>query len=342
MRPTVSWNIVGGCNYRCSYCVQKHAPGLGTPSDAELDHALEVLAALPGRWEFKLSGGEPFLLKRLPEVAQRLAAAGHLVSVLTNLSAPLKVLEAFIAAAGPKLRTFSCSLHREEVEEDGFFDKARAVKAALSAWPKATFVVNSVIVPGTVEAVAKSRARFEAAALKFYPQLMRQEGRPVAYSPADAAYIAHAFDDLEGPGQMNRGYALKGARCHAGSKYFIVHPRGDVFACYPAKRAKEGHLGNVFHGPLTLREGPIACPQRCVPVHRSAEPRSHRGLRRETVAGGRLTGSAPPQLLRPFRLCEASLTKGASWRLGRAESRRRSRRPRGSSRPCKRPSSAMC
>lgn len=260
LRATVSWNLVGGCNYRCSYCVQKHTEGLGTPSDDELEHALGVLTALPGSWEFKISGGEPFLLKRLPEVAARLAAAGHTVSVLTNLSAPLRVLEAFIEAAGPKLRTFSCSLHREEVSEDEFFEKARAVKAALAKWPKATFVVNSVVVPGTVEAVASSRTRFEAAGLKFYPQLMRQQGRPVDYSADDAAAIAEAFDDLQGPAHMNRGYALKGATCHAGSKYFIIHPRGDVFACYPAKRANEGHLGNVFEGALTLREGPLSCP----------------------------------------------------------------------------------
>ncbi|MDX2013995.1 MAG: radical SAM protein [Myxococcaceae bacterium] len=265
MRPTVSWNIVGGCNYRCSYCVQKHAPGLGTPSDDELEGALSTFERLDGRWEFKVSGGEPFLLKRLPEVAARLARAGHLVSVLTNLSAPLRVLEDFVAAAGASLRTFSCSLHREETTEDAFLEKARAVRHALGAWPKATFVVNSVVVPGTVDVVGNSRRRFEAEGLKFYPQLMRKDGKAVTYDDADAQKLAVHFDDLVGPGQMNRGFALKGRLCHAGAKYFIVHPRGDAFSCYPGKRFGDGHLGNVFDGTLKLRTGPAPCPYEVCP-----------------------------------------------------------------------------
>lgn len=265
LRPTVSWNITGGCNYRCSYCVQKHAPGSGGPSDEELEAALGVLCALPGRWELKISGGEPFLLKRLPEVAQRLASAGHRVSVLTNLSAPLRVLEQFIAAAGPALRTFSCSLHREETTEDDFLEKARAVRSLLKELPRATFVVNSVVVPGTVADVARSRQRFEAEGIKFYPQLMRKDGKPVAYAPDEQALLAEAFDDLVGPGQMNRGYALQGRTCHAGSQYFIIHPRGDAFACYPGKRFGDGHLGNVFQGTLRLRGGPAPCPYEVCP-----------------------------------------------------------------------------
>lgn len=264
-RPTVSWNIVGGCNYRCSYCVQKHAPGLGAPSDAELDAALACLEALDGSWEFKISGGEPFLLKRLPEVARRLAAKGHKVSVLTNLSAPLRVLFDFIDVAGEQLRTFSCSLHREETTEPEFLEKASAVKARLAAWPKATFVVNSVVVPGTVDVVAKSRARFEAAGLKFYPQLMRRDGKAVTYDEAEQRLLEEAFDDLDGPGQMNRGYALKGRLCHAGSKYFIIHPRGDVFACYPGKRFNDARLGNLFDGTLKLWTAPRPCPYEVCP-----------------------------------------------------------------------------
>lgn len=265
LRSTVSWNIVGGCNYRCTYCVQKHAPGLGTPSDLELDAALATLEALPGRWEFKISGGEPFLLKRLPEVARRLAARGHLVSVLTNLSAPTRVLFDFIDAAGDALRTFSCSLHREEVGEDEFFGKARAVKDRLSTRPRASFVVNSVVVPGEVQAVAQSRERFEAAGLKFYPQLMRKDGRAVTYAAEDQRRIEAAFDDLVGPGQMNRGYALKGYTCHAGSRYFIIHPRGDAFACYPGKRFGDARLGNVFDGTLKLWDAPRPCPYEVCP-----------------------------------------------------------------------------
>ncbi|MET0401091.1 MAG: radical SAM/SPASM domain-containing protein [Cystobacter sp.] len=258
-RPTVSWNIVGGCNYRCTYCVQKHLPGIGGPTDEQLEAALTTLTALPGSWEFKISGGEPFLLKRLPEVARRLGAVGHKVSLLTNLSAPVRVLATFIEAAGEQLRTFSCSLHREEVEEAEFFEKAQEVKQLLARWPRATFVVNSVMVPGQVSEVAHSRERFEAADIKFYPQLMRVQGKPAEYGWVDRWRLHRAFGDMVSPSQMNRGYQLTGRLCHAGSKYFIIHPKGDAFSCYPGKRFGDGHLGNVFDGTLKLWDAPRPC-----------------------------------------------------------------------------------
>jgi MoaA/NifB/PqqE/SkfB family radical SAM enzyme len=259
-RPTVSWNVVGGCNYRCTYCVQKHMPGSGAPSDAELDAALDTLAALEGSWELKISGGEPFLLRRLPEVARRIAAAGHRVSVLTNLSAPLSEITEFIAAAGPQLRTFSCSLHREYTSDAEFLEKALAVQAALAPYPRATFVVNAVVVPGAVESLARTRRDFEGRGVKFYPQLMRVNGKPHAYDAGDLRAIDDGFGDLVSPAQMNRGYSFTGRLCHAGSKYFIIHPRGDAFRCYPGKRAGDAWLGNVFDGTFRLWSEARPCP----------------------------------------------------------------------------------
>lgn len=260
LRPVVNWNIVGGCNYRCTYCVQKPPQGLGGPTDVQLDRALETLAALPGTWEIKLSGGEPFLLPRLPEVARLLARAGHRVSILTNLSPEIGTIAAFVEAAGDALRTFSCSLHREQVEEGSFLDKARIVKELLGAHPKATFVVNSVLVPGRIAEAAASRTRFEAVGIKFYPQWMRVQGQPADYSLEDLRRLEAAFGDLRTSAGMNRGYGFKGHPCHAGSRYFIVHPKGDAFACYPAKRHGEGRLGNLFDGTFRLQDGPAPCP----------------------------------------------------------------------------------
>jgi len=264
-RQVINWNIVGGCNYRCSYCVQKHADGVGGPSDKQLDAGLACLAALPGTWEIKLSGGEPFLLKRLPDVAARLTAAGHTVSVLTNLSTPLAVIERFILAAGDALRTFSCSLHLEEIAEPVFLEKARAVQERLRDLPRTSFVVNSVVRPGRVGEAAASRRRFEAAGLKFYPQLMRIDGQPASYGWVDRWRLARHFGDLARPGEMNRGISLTGRPCHAGSRYFIITPKGDAHTCYPGKRFGNGRLGNIFDGSLRLLAAPIICPYAVCP-----------------------------------------------------------------------------
>ncbi|HEY3447828.1 MAG TPA: radical SAM protein [Myxococcales bacterium] len=230
-----------------------------------LARALEALRGLPGRWEIKISGGEPFLLGSLEDVARRLAQAGHKVSLLTNLSAPLERIERFIASAGERLRTFSCSLHLEQAREEAFLEKVLAVRARLASLSKASLVVNSVVVPGAVERLGEVRRRFEAAGLKFYPQLMRVDGAPHAYSADDAKAIAPAFGDLVGPKQMNRGYDLRGRLCHAGAKYFIVHPGGRAYSCYPGKRSGDGDLGSLFEGSFALRPGPMPCPYPACP-----------------------------------------------------------------------------
>jgi MoaA/NifB/PqqE/SkfB family radical SAM enzyme len=261
----VNWNIVGGCNYRCSYCVQKHADGVGGPDDAALDRGLDTLAALPGTWEFKISGGEPFLLRRLPEVAAGLVAAGHRVSLLTNLSAPLAVIERFIDAAGDGLRTFSCSLHPEETRAEDFLEKALTVQAALARHPRASFVVNHVVRPGHVDSAAAWRRRIESLGIKFYPQLMRVNGRPARFGLIDRWKLKRTFGDLAGPAGMNRGYSHRGKPCHAGYRYFILHPKGDAYPCYPAKRNGEGFLGNLYDGSLRLNDGPMPCPYAVCP-----------------------------------------------------------------------------
>lgn len=264
LRPVVNWNIVGGCNYRCSYCVQKHADGVGGPDDKRLAAGLDTLCALPGAWEIKISGGEPFLLKRLPEVAARLAAAGHKVSILTNLSPSLTVIERFINAAGSRLRTFSCSLHLEEVSAEDFLAKAVAIAQLLRYLPHATFVVNFVVQPGKVRQAAQLRRQFETAGLKFYPQLMRVDGTPARYGLIDRFLLKRAFADLSGPSAMNRGYSHLGKPCHAGQYYFIVHPKGDAYTCYPGKRTGQGYLGNIYDGTLQLTEG-LLCPYAVCP-----------------------------------------------------------------------------
>jgi len=265
LRPVVNWNIVGGCNYRCSYCVQKHAEGVGGPTDEQLDAGLATLCALPGPWEFKISGGEPFLLKNLPHVAQTLARAGHTVSLLTNLSPALPVIERFVAAAGEKLRTFSCSLHLEETRADDFLAKALAVGGLLADLPKASFVVNYVVQPGRIPLAAALRRQFEAAGLKFYPQLMRINGAPASYGLIDRWRLKHAFADLQGPGAINRGYRHQGKPCHAGHRYFILHPKGDAYTCYPGKREGSGYLGNIYDGSLRLNRGPLPCTYEVCP-----------------------------------------------------------------------------
>jgi len=262
MRNAVSWNICTVCNYQCSYCVQKKSKKQHNPSSAEIDRFLAQFEKLEGRWEFKISGGEPFMVRELPRVAAGLREGGHYVSMLTNLSSSLGRLGAFIDAAAEALRTFSCSLHLEVVGEDAFLEKALKVKALCDRYPRSSFVVNSVVAPHLLPRLPLIREKFVDAGIKFYPQLMRIDGKNYCYSGEEWALV----ERLLGRGErnahtVNMGYSFTGLDCLAGTRYFILSSKGEAYRCYPGKRFGDGKLGNMVKGTFALwADGPRPCP----------------------------------------------------------------------------------
>ena len=66
-QPTVEWQVCGVCNYDCSYCIQSRKYRVGHPSNGEIDQVLAFFSTLPGTWEIKMTGGEPFAFKGFME-----------------------------------------------------------------------------------------------------------------------------------------------------------------------------------------------------------------------------------------------------------------------------------
>ena len=102
VRGVVSWNMNDTCNYRCSYCTQRFMPER-TYRLEDITAYLDAFARLPGCWEVKLSGGEPFQQPGLTEIVAGLVERGHLVSVQTNLSASQRKLDAFLEATRARI-----------------------------------------------------------------------------------------------------------------------------------------------------------------------------------------------------------------------------------------------
>ena len=93
-QPTIEWQVCGVCNYNCSYCIQSRSSRTGQPTAETIEGLLRFFASLPGHWEIKMSGGEPFaanlfITDIVPGLVERTI---HSISVLTNLSAPISVL----------------------------------------------------------------------------------------------------------------------------------------------------------------------------------------------------------------------------------------------------------
>ncbi|NND96391.1 MAG: radical SAM protein, partial [Pirellulaceae bacterium] len=147
LRPTVEWRVNGHCNYDCTYCIQSKASRVGVPDDNTIHQIIGQFAALPGQWEIKMSGGEPFAFKGfvalvVPELMER---TDHLVSVLTNFSAPIGMLERFCQLTAQRLRITSASLHPDTACVDEFIEKAVAYRALRQRHnPHSSFVVNVV------------------------------------------------------------------------------------------------------------------------------------------------------------------------------------------------------
>jgi organic radical activating enzyme len=259
LRPTIEWQTNGVCNYDCSYCIQSRRYRQGHPSDADIERFLAFFATLPGVWEIKMSGGEPFAFRGfMQHIVPGLAALPHRVSVLTNFSAPLSVLRRFVDLVGDKLEVFSASLHREYVDVADFIAKAVTFRGWLR--PETAFVVNNVLVPGTVGELAAVKASVEAAGLRYFPQVMKTKHGVYEYDTVEAALVRALTGSNPTAREANVAPSYRGRRCWAGVAYFVIDQFGHAFSCRTAKRFGEGYLGNVLDGSFRLKAGPEVCP----------------------------------------------------------------------------------
>jgi organic radical activating enzyme len=258
-RPTVEWQVCGVCNYDCSYCIQAKRYRVGQPSVDEIEGFLAFFASLPGRWEIKMTGGEPFASRGFMEriVPGLVERTPHTLSVLTNLSAPLSVLERFARLTRGRLGIVSASLHLEHVAIEAFVARAVAFRAAID--PAASFVVNAVLVPGRLDEVAEARRALAAAGLKLFPQLMKVAGGVHAYDDDDVPRVDALVGISPGPREANLAPSYRGLTCWTGVDYFVLTQQGDGWSCRTARRFHEGYLGNVHAGTLRRFEAPHAC-----------------------------------------------------------------------------------
>jgi MoaA/NifB/PqqE/SkfB family radical SAM enzyme len=258
-QPTIEWQTNGVCNYDCSYCIQSRKYRQGHPTDADIDKFLDFFGSVPGVWEIKMSGGEPFAFRGfLERIIPGLAPLPHRVSVLTNLSAPLSSLRRFVDLVGDKLSVVSASLHREYTSAEEFVEKA----AQLRLWlrPETALVVNSVLVPGTLEDLAAVRRLIEESGLRYFPQVMKTKHGVFPYAPSDLVMIQRLTGKTPTSREANMAPSYRGRKCWTGVEYFALEQNGDAWSCRTARRFKQGYMGNVLDETFKL----LRQPRRCV------------------------------------------------------------------------------
>jgi hypothetical protein len=258
----VSWNINTACNYRCSYCTQRFMDDRGRWS-RDTPRFLQSFARLPGRWEVKISGGEPFVHPTLDEITEGLAAIGHRVSIVTNFSASETKLRSFVRAARGRIGVFSCSLHLDYVADvDAFADKAHMMSAALreardESLPPPSLNVTTVATQAALPRLSGLADRFAQRGVTFKIQPEKQDGELVSYSQEQSQQLVQ-LGGHNRTGQL--AHRFTGSPCWSGSRYFILDDRGVAYRCYPARRHKMEKLGDFLSESFALFEGPRPCP----------------------------------------------------------------------------------
>jgi MoaA/NifB/PqqE/SkfB family radical SAM enzyme len=254
LEGVVSWNMNTTCNYRCSYCTQRFVDSRKQWA-RDLPRFVAAFTGLPGDWEIKLSGGEPFQHPGFLEAVGELAAGGLRVSVVSNLSAGPEKLARFAALTRARPGLVSASLHLEYAAPGAFLEKVRALQA-VHAGP---LCVTCVATRESLPRLPELRAQFEAAGVPFKIQPEKQDRDVIDYSPAERAALL-ALGGHNGTGRVDPD--LSGRPCWAGARYFIVDHLGAAWRCYPARRYRKEYLGNVLDGSLRLRLEPAACEYR--------------------------------------------------------------------------------
>ena len=272
----ITWNINTTCNYRCSYCTQRFLDDRARWSQDTEGFIRAFREKLPGLWEVKLSGGEPFQHPTLLEITRGLKEAGHFVSVVTNFSANEKRLEAFLDAAQQSLRVFSASLHLEYVDTAAalqtFAEKGKLVQSRLG--DRGSFNITCVATRQNMERLVTLKTFFEGHGLRFKVQPEKEARDIIGYTEAEKKFLL----SLGGHNNLQElHFDFQGRPCWAGAKSFTLDDKGNAWRCYPARRYRTQYLGNLLQDTFALAEGPSPCLYsycNCtVPIERQMMPR---------------------------------------------------------------------
>lgn len=251
LEGVASWNMNTTCNYRCSYCTQRFVDDRGQWA-RDLPRFIAAFAGLPGDWEIKLSGGEPFRHPDFIPTVRALNEARRRVSVVTNFASPVDELLAFSDATRSRPGLISASLHLEYAEPDTFLAKALAVQAQHAG----RVVVTCVATRENLPRLTEIRDQFAAAGVTFRVQPEKQDRDVIEYADGEREQLLQ-LGGHNGTGEIAPSFA--GQPCWAGARYFIVDHTGEAYRCYPARRQRRERLGNLLDGTFRLGESAEPC-----------------------------------------------------------------------------------
>jgi MoaA/NifB/PqqE/SkfB family radical SAM enzyme len=258
------------CNYKCSYC------SIRTQSDMLLDYpksaertVAEWLRAFnkfpPAAIYF--SGGEPFLLKGMPDLINGLSLRHDIIGAVTNLSAPSCVYKQV-----NKPMHLNVSFHREYTDQSTFLAKINELKE------KFHITVNFVATPDNLTVLSAISKFFTDNGVAFHVDPYCDNDSSFKYTPDQMKLLKKYLTHDRNFKRQSFLASDNGKKCSAGRNYITLMPDGSVYTCsggmlyhYSAlhKEIRTGlaidhfSMSNIFYDDFRLNEKDIICTLPC-------------------------------------------------------------------------------
>lgn len=275
----LAWIITHHCTLGCPYCVGWKSK---TPVPTLIDvlgsvdnvvSALEKFRDVVGKHVYiTISGGEPTLVKQLPELCKKLTDRKFIIELHSNLTTSGFV--PFIDTVDLKyVSQVTATYHPWKLEKVPAAKNLYMRNYEYGIYHGLTSVLKTVAVPGDMPVLESRLAnlRKEIPASGIILPWVYIERRPESVTKSAGAYPqAYSKDDrkilervmrnrwLCQSMYMNGAGFFKGMLCDAGRSYFYMDIHGNIFPCYSLKSAKNriGTLG----GEITPHKSTCPCP----------------------------------------------------------------------------------
>jgi len=269
-KNNVYWVISDACNYRCHYCFTQSKNPSGADPLLIVDN---FKTKLEGKWDFILSGGEPFIQKDFFKIVEKLTALEQLnkIFIHTNFSASPEKIVKFLRMTQGKLSVFFASLHLDFVKPADFFKKITLVEKSFPDFKK-HLLVNLTTAAESLSFLENLKKSFFEKGIQLLttPQL-RPDLNFIKYSKKEIVFLKqlnkrYNLPELTGLSMACGQYGLessrvdfKGRKCFAGCQSFFINPYGDTYSCVAASRAKKNSLGNILKNDFKLNKKGTKC-----------------------------------------------------------------------------------
>ncbi len=271
LKISFSWDLHWKCNYRCPYCwwhgrwakLGRRNVYPGTP---EVIKIWKKIYKRYGEVHIEIAGGEPSIYPGFSRMLAQLLQY-HTVNIMTNLSGDwAKVLKGIPAHLSHRLK-IGATFHPLFGNIDVFLNKCIAIKKR-----KMSLGVLYLAYPPQIKMIPRYKKLFSEHEIFFsvstFWGVYRGKEYPNSYTAEQRRIIGTSLGARKGKKFQARPLVTKGKLCHAGHRYAIIHPNGEVLRCGGGSwKGKSIIIGNIFSGKFTLWKRPKPCKSEHCPCN---------------------------------------------------------------------------